>query len=298
VVALAPAVLAGLLFFGLPALKMLAVALLVGGAAHLAARLGKQPLIMTPVVPALIGVALVGPGASLLWPAGIALVASGLELARARFAPGARLEFGLLTYSTLFLASKAAPGVYFNPQTSTAAPEPIHLWLQYYGAGQLPIDPVKLYVCNVPGPFFATSLLAVALGAAWLWYARRLSLLVVLTFGLGALTSVKLMGWSATYHLVSGPLWFCAALILADRRMLPSSGLGRPLLGLTAGVVVMAARVRGYAIESVPIAIAGLQLVVALVEGIGWLIPNRGRVRAAARAPGLATRFGGKARAS
>jgi hypothetical protein len=297
--ALVPPVLFGLFFFGLPAVQMLLVALLVGGAAHAAARLGKQPLELSPVIPALIGVAFVGPGASLGWSAGIALLASLLELARARFTPGARLDVGILTYSVLFLASRGALAAYLNPRTGVAMPEPIRLWLQYYGAGQTPLDIVKLYVGNVAGPVFATSLLAVVVAAAWLWYAGRLSLLVVLMFGLGALGSIKLMGWSPGYHLVSGPLWFAAALILADRRTLPTSGLGRPLLGLAAGVVCMAARVRGYAIESVPITVAALQLVVALVEGVGWLIPNRSRLgdaARAARAPGLATRLSQKAR--
>jgi hypothetical protein len=298
-VALVPPVVFGLLFFGLPAIEMLVVALVVGGSAHAAARLGKQPLEVSPVIPALIGVAFVGPGASLGWSVGIALLASLLELARARFTPSARLDLGILSYSVLFLVSRGSLAAYLNPRTGVAMTEPIRFWLQLHGAGQTPIEIVKLYVGNVPGPVFATSLLAVAVAAAWLWYAGRLSLLVVLTFGLGALASIKLMGWSPAYHLVSGPLWFAGALVLADRRNLPTSGLGRPLLGVAAGVVCMAARVRGYAIESVPLTVATLQLVVALVEGVGWLIPNRSRLRDAARAartPGLATRLSQKPR--
>jgi Na+-transporting NADH:ubiquinone oxidoreductase subunit NqrB len=252
-------------------------------------------------VPALVGVALVGPGASLVWSVVIALLASVLELVRARFTPRARLDMGVIGYSAIFLLSRGAPAAYLNARTLVAMPEPIRLWLQSASSGQAPIDPIRLYVGDVAGPVFATSLLAVVLGAAWLWYARRLSLLVVVMFGLGALASVRLMGWSVIYHLDSGPLWFTAALVLADRRMLPPSGLGRPLLGLAAGVVSMAARVRGFGIESVPITVAALLIVVALVEGVGWLIPNRRRVSDAARstrAPDLATRLSQKVRAS
>jgi hypothetical protein len=289
------------LFFGFPAVVMLMVALVIGGAVHGAAWLLKQPHELSPIVPALIGVALVGPGASPLWTAAVALLASLLEVARARFAPRVRLEFGVLSYSALFLLSHGALAAYLTPRTGVVMPEPIRLWLQYYGAGQSPIDPVKLYVGNVPGPVFATSLLAVGVSAAWLWYARRLSPLVVLTFGLGALASIKLLGWSPIYHLDSGPLWFSAALILADRRNLPSSGLGPPLLGLAAGTVCMAARVRGNAIEAAPITVAALLLVLALVDGFGWLQPNRNRLRdlaRAVRAPGLASRLSQKARTS
>jgi hypothetical protein len=299
-VALTPPVLLGLAFFGVPAFEMLILALAIGGAVHAAAHFTHQRLEISPVVPALVGVALVGPGASLVWPALIALAASLFEVARVRFTPRARLDFGVIGYAGIFLLSRGAPASYLSPHTLIAAPEPVRFWLQSAASGQTPIDPIKLYVGNVTGPVFATSLLAVVLGAAWLWYARRLSLVVVLMFGLGALASVKLMGWSVVYHLDSGPLWFTAALVLADRRMLPPSGLGRPLLGLAAGVVSMAARVRGAGIEAVPITVAALLIVVALVEGLGWLIPNRRRVKDAARAahtPGLAARVGHKARA-
>jgi NQR2, RnfD, RnfE family len=282
-VALAAPVLLGLAFFGGRAVEMLVVAIAIGGAAHGTARLTKQRMAISPIVPALIGVALVGPGSSFLWPALIALLASLLELARARFVTRARLELGVLAYSMVLLLSRGGPAEYLNPRTLVAMPDPIRFWLQSSASGQTPIDPVTLYVGNVPGPVFATSLLAVLLGAAWLWYARRLSLLVLLMFGLGVLASAKLMGWSAIYHLDSGPLWFTAALVLADRRMLPASELGRPLLGLAAGVVSMAARVRGFGIESVPVTVAGLLVVVALVEGVGWLLRNRDQVGGAAR---------------
>lgn len=291
-VALTPPVLFGLAFFGFPAVEMLMVALAIGGAVHAVAHLTHQRLEISPIVPALVGVALVGPGASPVWPALIALVASLFEVARVRFTPRARLEFGILGYSAIFLLSRGAPAAYLSPHALVAMPEPIRYWLQS-GGSQGPIDPTRLYVGNVAGPVFATSLLAVALAAAWLWYARRLNVLVLLMFGLGALASVRLMGWSPIYHLDSGPLWFTAALVLADRRMLPASAVGRPLLGLAAGVVCMAARVRGAGIESVPLTVAGLLVVVALVEAMGWLLSNRRRVKEAARearTPGTATR--------
>jgi hypothetical protein len=74
------------------------------------------------------------------------------------------------------------------------------------------------------------------------------------------------------------------------------------VLGLTAAVVVMGARARGVAIEAAPIAVGALQLVVAAVEGAGWLVPNRHRLRDAARAAGMPSlstrRLSGKVRPS
>src|SRR5437588_562933 len=129
--------------------------------------------------------------------------------------------------AAVLLASRGATAAYVSPGGAGPTAEPVRLWLQYFGPGQSPIDPVRLYVGNVAGPVFATSMLAVAVGAAWLWYSRRLSLLVVLTFLLGALLPIRLMGWAPGYQLDSGPLWFAAALVLADRRTLVTSGVGR-----------------------------------------------------------------------
>jgi hypothetical protein len=142
---------------------------------------------------------------------------------------------------------------------------------------------VTLYVGNVAGPVFATSLLAVLIGAAWLWYTRRLRVAVLVAFVLGACIPITLMGWNFGYQLDSGPLWFVVALVFADREQLPSGVASRTLAGFTAGVLVLALRARGFAIEVVPLGVVGLQLVVAVVEGIGWLLAEREQVRQRSR---------------
>jgi Na+-translocating ferredoxin:NAD+ oxidoreductase RnfD subunit len=283
--ALTPGIFLGLYFFRLPALEMLLLALLAGGAVQVGARRLRLPTPARPLVAALVGVALVGPGASLVWAGVVALLASLLEVARARLATNLRLQLGVVCYALVLLVSRGALAAYLSPRTMLPGPEPIRLWLQAGSAASASVDPVRLYVGNVPGPVFATSLLGVALGAAWLWYARRLSLPVLLVFGLAAFACARLMGWSPLYQLVSGPLWFGAVFALADRRLLPSSGAAAALLGIAAGVVAMAARVRGFGIESAPIAVAGLQVVVALVEGTGWLLANRRRLGRSAAVP-------------
>jgi hypothetical protein len=130
---------------------------------------------------------------------------------------------------------------------------------------------------------FATSLLAVVVGAAWLWYARRLSLGTIVAALLGACIPVALMGWNYGYQVVSGPLWFAVVFALADRRLLPRGGAARTLLAFATGVVVLTVRTLGYGIESAPIVIAGLQLAVGAVEGAGWLTSERELVRLRSR---------------
>ena len=260
ILALIPPVVAGIVFFRLLAVEMLTIAVGVAVAAYAAARLRDHPLESVPLLPALVGV--------------------GMELARDRYTPRARLQTGLVAYVLVWLASQGATAAYVNPGSTTPVAEPIRLWLRYFGGAQTPIDPVRLYVGNVAGPVFATSMLAVVVGAAWLWYSRRLSLLVVLTFLVGATVPVVIAGWSPVYQLFSGPLWFAAALLLADRRNLPRSPIGRPLVGLVAGGTCMWLRARGLAIESAPAAIAAVQVGVAGVQGVGWVGRNRQQVRA------------------
>lgn len=280
--ALVPPVVAGVLVFRVTALEMLLVALGAGLAAHVAARLIAQPLDGTPVLPAVVGVAAVGSGAALPWAGAVALVAAAFELGRARFAASARLQVGLIAYAVVLLLSRGGPAAYVSPD-GVPASEPVRLLLQSPASGQVALDQVRLYVGNVAGPVFATSMLAVAVGVAWLWYSRRLSILVVLTFLAGAGVALALGRLPAGYLLTSGPLWFAAALVLADRRTLPASQVGRPLVGFLAGLLAMGAHVWGFSIEAALVAVAGVQLVTVGAQGLVWMRQNREETRARVR---------------
>jgi hypothetical protein len=285
-VGLVPPLVAALLMFRLAAAEMLILAVAVGGIAHLSARLIRQPLQVSPVIHAVVGVGLIGPGASPAWALGVALAASALELARLRLLPAFRTHAGLVAYSLLYLVGRGGPAVYYRPYTSSRQPfpEPIALWQgPAFGGSTVPLEPVTLYVGNVAGPVFATSLLAIVIGAAWLWYARRLSLGTIVTVLLGACIPVVLMGWNYGFHLDSGPLWFVVVFAFAEKPLLPHGAAARTLLGFVAGLVVVAVRTLGYGIESAPIVVAGLQLVVGVVEGAGWLLTEREMVRRRSR---------------
>lgn len=285
--ALLPPVLAGALYFRLIALEMLGVALAAGILVALIGRLlarvaGEPEGEASPVLAAVVGVALIGARAGVPWAAVVAVAAPALELARARFAPSARIQAGLLAYSLILLVSMGGPAAYAAPGSAVPSPEPIRLWLDPALGGQAP-DWVRLYAGDVAGPVFATSLLAVAVGAAWMWYARRLSLLVLLLFLVGAGGAIAMEDWPAAPQLVSGPLWFVAALLLADRRTLPTSAIGRPLIGVAAGFVTIVSRTRGLAIESAPLTVAATQTLVAVLDAARWMVRHPDDVRARLR---------------
>jgi NQR2, RnfD, RnfE family len=272
-IALAPMVAAGVILFRLPALEMLLVALGTGVAGSLFTRFvwrhdipRPQP---SPLIAALVGVALVGPGSSLGISIAIAAAAVILELLRARYIPAIRAQTGLLAFAGLALVSGGAPLVYINPASHRSFfPDPIALW---FSQPSLPgsYDAITLYVGNVAGPVFATSLLAVGIGIAWLAYARRLSFAVAIAFLVGAGFAIVAYHWDYVVHLDSGPTWF-VAMLLADKRYLAPSWTLRPVLGFSAGLLSVALRVRGYGIEAAFLTAAGVQAVMAVLVVVLW----------------------------
>src|SRR6195256_4495133 len=281
-IALAPPVIAGLIIFKAPALEMLAIALCIGAAGQIAAYfLWRKQLPKTqasPLVAAAFGVALVGAGAGIATSIEIAIIAVILELLRARYIPAIRAQTGLFAYAAVALITRGAPYVYINPASGKAFGDPINIWYHFFSPASAPIDPIRLYIGNVPGPVFATSLLAVAIGAAWLAYARRVSLVVLVSFLLGALVPIYAFHWDVLFQLDSGPTWFVAALLLADRRLLPGSWTIRPVLGLGAGLLAVGLRRNGYGIEAAFLTVAGVQAVMAvfvLLFGGGSMLSAR-----------------------
>ncbi len=273
-IALAPPVAAGLVIFKLPAAEMLGVALAFGVAGQVAAQLLWRKHIpkprASPVISAIFGVALVGAGAPLAISIAIAALSVAFELARARYVPAIRAQSGLLAYAAIAIVTRGAPFAYVNPVSGKTFADPIWIWYHYFGPQAAPIDPIRLYVGNVPGPVFATSLLAVAIGIAWLAYARRLSVVVLAAFVLGALIPIYLFHWDLVFQLDSGPTLFVAGLVLADRRLLPGSWAVRPVLGLAAGIFAVGLRTRGYGIEAAFFSVAAIQAVAAAIAVVMW----------------------------
>ena len=273
-IALLPAVVAGLIIFKLPAAEMLGIAAAAGGIGLLIAHwLWRHQLShpgVSPLIAAVFGVALIGAGASLIVTAEIAVLAVVLELIRSRYASAIRAQVGLLAFAAVALITRGAPFAYINPATGNAFGDPIATWFRFFSPASAPIDPIRLYVGNVPGPVFATSLLAVTVGVAWLAYARRVSLVVLVAFLAGAALAIYSFHWDPLFQLDSGPTWFVAGLLLADRRLLPEAWSLRPLLGLAGGLFAVGLRRNGYGIEVAFLTVAIVQAVIAVVVILYW----------------------------
>ena len=283
-VALTPPVIAGLVIFKLPAVEMLAIALAAGIAAQLVSRLLWRSLIpkpeTSPIIAAVIGVALVSAGASLLLSAEVVVLAVVLEVLRARYTPAVHAQPGLIAWALVTIANRGATMSWINPNGGNPL-EPIAIW-HLFPPGAAPIDPVRLYVGNEPGPVFATSLLAVAVGIAWLAYARRLSPVVALCFLLGALVPIAVYHWDFLFQLDNGPMWFVGGLILSDRRSLPSSWAVRPILGFVAGAASVGLRAPSFGsrgLEAALFTVAAAQALVGLTVVLIWAVKNASRRR-------------------
>jgi hypothetical protein len=211
----------------------------------------------------------------------IAVLAVVLELVRSRYAPAVHAQPGLIAYALVALVTRGAPFAYINPSNGSPL-DPIAIW-RLFPPGAAPIDPIRLYVGNVAGPVFATSLMAVAVGIAWLAYAKRLSPIVAVCFLLGAIIPIAYFHWDFVFQLDSGPTWFVGALILSDRRLLPGSWAARPILGFAAGLIGLGLRSRGYGIEAVFFTVAALQGLVGLVVVATWSVRTESRRRERSR---------------
>lgn len=275
-IALCPAVIVGLILFHKPAFEMLGIALVAGGigvgVAHWAWRRRLAQPGAGALLSAVFGVALVGAGASIIVTAEVAVLAVILEVLRARYIPVIRAQAGLLAYAAIALATRGGPFAYINPADGKPFGDPIGTWYHFFSPASAPIDPIRLYVGNVPGPVFATSLLAVAVGVAWLAYARRVSLVVLCAFLVGAFVAINTFHWDVVFQLDSGPTWFVAGLLLADRRLLPESWAVRPLLGFAAGLFAVGLRRQGYGIEAALFTVATVQAVMAVLVIVLWSI--------------------------
>jgi electron transport complex protein RnfD len=282
--ALLPLVIAGIVFFLQDALLLFAISFLAGIVCLLALQLAR----LTFGLPAWIGFRSTHPlVASILvscffpprTPAWVAATMVILfividtviwpQLQRVMLHPA------LIVFGILFLIQRQMGFGYVNPFDGRHLDDPLMLWYKL----QLVIDPVKLYVGNVPGPIGATSAGAVLIGVTYLWYTRKISLGIVTGFLCGVAALALVIRSDLGFQLASGPSLFLAGYIAADRRRVLIPERFTFAFGLAAGMATMILRWYG---EGQQAAWQGL-LLVGVVATIALRVKDvlRGRVRVA-----------------
>ena len=194
------------------------------------------------------------------------------------------LHPALIIFGLLFVIQRQLGVGFINPFDGRHLDDPLLLWYRF---GSSIIDPVKLYVGNIPGPIGVTSAGAVLLGVIYLWYTRKISLGVVAGFMFGITAVAIAIRSDLGFQLASGPSLYLAGYIAADRRRVLLPERFTFLFGAAAGVATMLLRWYGEGLQSAwqGFLLASIVVTVALrVQAF-----RRGRARAAATQPSMHT---------
>ena len=246
---LAPLILAGLLFFRQDAVLIFAVSLLAGVVCLLGLQLGRLVLGLPawvghranhPLVASLLIACFLSPRTPLWLAAGGVILFTVLDTLIWPQLQRAMLHPALIVFGLLFTAQRQLGVTFVNPFDGRRLGDPLTLWYQL----RIIVDPVKLYLGNVPGPVGVTSAGAILLGLTYLWYARKVSLGIILGFLVGVGIPAALIGSDVAFQLSSGPALFLAGYIAADRRRVALPAPFTFAFGIAAGALTML--LRGY----------------------------------------------------
>lgn len=276
--ALLPPLVLGMLFFRRPAALLLAFCLLAGTICLLALRLagltiGLPPWIghraHHPLVAALLIVAVLSP----LTPPwlGVSLIVLFILLDSLAWPHLRRMAVhpALLCVGILSVAQQQLGFGFLSPFDGRPLDEPLRL--------HTVIDPVTLYVGNVPGPLGSTSSAAVLLGIAYLWYTRKVSLALVVGFVIGMAAAAAAFRLDIAFQISGGAALFLAGYLAADRRRLPVDGRLCAGLGLAAGALTILFRVQGQAGAAAWEALLAVTATWSLAVRVQMVIENRQR---------------------
>jgi electron transport complex protein RnfD len=280
--ALLPLVVAGIIFFLQDAVLLFAISFLAGIVCLLALQLARltfglpawvgfkasHPLVasmliacfLSPRTPAWVGATFVIVFVAVdtvLWP----------QIRRVMLHPG------LIVFGLLFVVQRQLEIGYVNPFDGRPLDEPLALWYRL----QIPdiIDPVKLYVGNVPGPIGVTSAGAVLLGVAYLWYTRKVSLGIVGGFLAGVAAVALVLRSDLGFQLASGPSLFIAGYLAADRRRVLLAARFTFLFGLAAGVATMLLRWYGEGLQAAWQGFLLVSLIVTVILRVQDVVRSR-----------------------
>lgn len=171
------------------------------------------------------------------------------------------LHPALIVFGTLFLIQRQLGIGFVNPFDGRRLDDPLQLWYKL----QIVVDPVKLYVGNVPGPIGVTSAFAVLLGVIYLWYTRKISLGIITGFLCGVAAVALAIRTDVGFQLASGPSLFLAGYIAADRRRVLLSEPFSFAFGVATGVATMILRWYGMGQQAAWQGLLVVSVVVTLV---------------------------------
>ncbi len=185
----------------------------------------------------------------------------------------------LLVFAFLFLVEGQLRIPFVNAFDLRPLDDPLTLWYRFHAM----VDPIKMYVGNVPGPMGATSMGAVLLGVVYLWYARKISLSLLLGYYAGLAAGALAYGSDVAFQLSSGPTLYIAGFLAADRRRMVLSDRLSAAIGVFAGGLTMVLRAFGQGPNAAwqSLLVVGLfaTLIYQLTSGARFSLPAFRRLR-------------------
>jgi len=185
----------------------------------------------------------------------------------------------LLVFAFLFLVEGQLRIPFVNAFDLRPLDDPLTLWYRFHAM----VDPIKMYVGNVPGPMGATSMGAVLLGVVYLWYARKISFSLLLGYYAGLAAGALAYGSDVAFQLSSGPTLYIAGFLAADRRRMVLSDRLSGAIGVFAGGLTMVLRAFGQGPNAAwqSLLVVGLfaTLIYQLTSGARFSLPAFRRLR-------------------
>jgi len=124
----------------------------------------------------------------------------------------------------------------------------------------------ELFLGIHPGCMGETSILALLLGAGYLVYRRVISPVIPLCYIGAALLVVTVAGHSPLVHLLSGSLVFVAFFMATDYTTSPINFTGRVIFGVGCGLITALVRLYGNPTEGVTATLIIMNLLVPIIE--------------------------------
>jgi Na+-translocating ferredoxin:NAD+ oxidoreductase subunit D len=284
--ALLPLVIAGIVFFLQDALLLFALSFLAGIVCLLAIQLARLTLGLPawigykathPLVASILIACFFSPRTPAWVAATMVILFIAVDTVLWPQLHRVMLHPALLVFGLLFLIDRQLGVGFINPFDGRHLDEPLLLWYKL----QIVIDPVKLYVGNVPGPIGVTSAGAVLLGVTYLWYTRKVSLGLIAGFLFGIAGVALAIRSDLGFQLASGPSLFMAGYVAADRRRVQLDERFAFLFGAAAGVATMILRWYGQGLQASWEGLLLASLVATLALRVQALLRHRARPAAA-----------------
>ncbi len=280
--ALLPLIVAGIIFFLQPAVLLFAIAFLAGIVCLLALQLARLTFGLPawvgfkathPLVASFLIACFCSPATPAWIVASAAILFVAIDTVLWPQLRGIMLHPALIIFGLLYLADRQLGLGFINPFDGRHLDEPLLLWYRL----QIIIDPIKLYVGNVPGPIGVTSAGAVLAGATYLWYTRKISLGMVGGFLVGVAAVALVLRTDVGFQLASGPSLYVAGYIAADRRRVALTSWFPFAFGAAAGVITMILRWYGEGLQATWMAFLIASVVVTVGLRVQGFFRSRGR---------------------